>query len=82
MIWFVRFLFVLAWLVVLDMIYGAVGLILCRYDYVKYPRLHRIGLRCLAMCETFGKQRLPAVCHLDCPNTQCGNWTCPRYHEK
>lgn len=82
MIWIFRILFVFAWLIVLDMIHGAVGLILCRFSLDKHPKLHRIGLRCLAMCETFGKRRLPAVCQLDCKTEKCGNWTCPRYNEK
>lgn len=79
MIWIVRIIFVLAFLIVLDVLYGVAGLILSRFSLDKHPWLHRAGIRCLAMSEIFGKKIAPRRCQLDCGTAKCGNWTCSRY---
>ena len=80
MIWIFRFLFVLAFLDVMDVLYGVSGLILSRFSLADHPMLHKIGIRCLAMSVFFCKKFLPTRCRLDCQAAKCGNWTCPRYH--
>lgn len=74
-----RLFWVVGFMIVLDMIYGVVGLLLCRLDPVKHSKLYRAGLRSLAMCLTFGSKRIVECCRLDCPAENCGNWTCPKY---
>jgi hypothetical protein len=79
MIWIFRILFVIAFLMILDLLYGIVGLLLTRCRYDKHPKLHRFGLRLLAMSDFFNKRFLHRRCQLDCDNDKCGNWNCPRY---
>ena len=79
MIWFLRIFFVLCYMVCYDALLGLVGLIFSRFRYADHPRLHRFGLRRLAMCLLFGSKFLPDACQLDCGSDKCGNWTCPYY---
>lgn len=82
MIWILRLLFAIAFLVFFDLIYGVFGLIFTRVDPIKHPRLYRTALRSLAMSEIFSRKYLPSRCVYDCTITGCGNWTCPKYEGK
>lgn len=82
MIWIFRFCFVLLFMVLLDLLYGLVGLCLVRCDPIKHPRVYRFGLRSIAMSIFLCKRYLPAKCVYDCPVTKCGNWTCPKYTQQ
>jgi len=82
MIWIFRILFVVLWLILYDFILGVTGLLFSRFSYARHPRLHKFGLRRLAMSELFGKKFLPHRCELCCSTEKCGNWTCEKYHQK
>lgn len=77
--WLSRILLALVLLCILDLLHGIVGLLLTRFHYDKHPKLHRIGLRLLAMSDFFNKKYLHRRCQLDCDYDKCGNWNCSRY---
>lgn len=77
MIWIARFIFALGVLTALDLLYGLFGFLLSLFPYRKYPRLHRAGLRLLAMSMLTCKEVLPIRCQLCCGLDVCKNKTCP-----
>lgn len=77
MIWIARFFFCLGFITTLDLLYGLVGILLSKFPYRKHPRLHRVGLRLMAMSTFTCKDVLPRRCELCCGVDKCRNWTCP-----
>lgn len=77
MIWFFRIIFILGYLVILDLFIGLLGLLLSLFSLRRYPRLHRAGLRLLAMSDLLGRRALPRRCQLVCGVDKCRNKTCP-----
>lgn len=60
-----------------SVLYLILGLI-----FIRFERTHRFGVRCLAMCMIIPGRMIVKSCRMDCTNTKCGNWTCPRYFDK
>ena len=79
MIWIARLIFVLGVLSLLDFLDAVIGLLLCKFSFRKHPRLHRVGLRLMAMSVLTCSSALPRCCELVCGVDDCGNWTCPGY---
>lgn len=77
MIWIARLIFVFAFMVALDGLYALLGVLLSNFSYRKHPRLHRVGLRLMAMSTFTCKDVLPRRCELCCGVDKCRNWTCP-----
>ena len=77
MIWIGRIILALGFLSLLDFLHAVIGLLLSKFPYRKYPRLHRAGLRLMAMSPLTCNSALPRRCELCCGVDKCGNWSCP-----
>ena len=77
MIWIGRIILVLGFLSLLDFLHAVIGLLLSKFPYRKYPRLHRAGLRLMAMSPLTCNSALPRSCQLCCGVDKCKNWSCP-----
>lgn len=67
-------LFFVVCLIVFDLLYGFIGLILCRFT-----NYNRLGCRLIAM-SFFLCKYTPVYCSMSCTSSNCGNWTCPNYY--
>lgn len=77
MIWIGRLIFALGILSLLDFLHAVIGLLLSKFPYKKHPRLHRAGLRLMAMSVLTCNSALPRRCELCCGVDECKNKTCP-----
>lgn len=77
MIWIARLIFALGILSLLDFLYAVIGLLLIKFSYRKHPRLHRAGLRLMAMSLLTCNHALPRCCEMCCGVDECKNWSCP-----
>lgn len=51
--------------------------------FVRIRRLHRLGVRLLAMSRLFPSRCISCICRQNCESTNCGNWSCANYdHSK
>lgn len=48
--------------------------------FVRFHCTHKLGLRLMAM--GYWPNPIPKYCQLPCATTECGNWTCPNYHNR
>lgn len=58
-----------------DIVYWLIGSLL-----VKTQRFHKTGVRMLAMSLLVPGRCVARKCRMDCDATNCGNWTCVKYH--
>lgn len=77
MIWIARIIFVILFLLSLDVLHGLVGLAISSFPLRRHPKLHRAGLRLMAMSTLFCGHVLPRRCELCCGVDEFRNWTCP-----
>lgn len=70
-----KLLQVLIWFFLYHAVITLLGFLFARFRFT-----HKFGLRLMAM--GFRYNLLPKYCKLPCATTECGNWTCPNYHNR